>query len=384
MGIRDLIAYAADQYGVDRGLLDSVARLESGYQPHVQNNWDSNAKAGIPSYGLMQFVKPTFDGFAKQAAAANPNAWARYNGQYNYRDPRQQALAAAWGIANGKGSHWSTYGRAQQAASQYTYKPKYTSQPGTGTPTVVSTSKPAYTPQQLANVSREYDNQIKLGRSAQQEAAATVGRYNTANTEVLDRKAIPTYTLDGMDMASRSAMLRQPTQARTDFDSNKAIAQSLLNESNANLARMQGEKNSTLARMKQQRIVTEAMGTAMASGWNGQGNPFRFLEKKFGLGRSSSDHDAPGVHEGGSFHYRPAEWGGVQGYDYGDARNDPKKLTQLANYIKQNYQSLGINEFFYDPLGWYIDQGKVVSGSIGGHDDHVHMAIDRILGKGRR
>ena len=130
MGTRDLIAYAADQYGVDRGLLDNVARLESGYRTNVQNNWDSNAQAGIPSYGLMQFIKPTFDSFAQQAAKANPNAWARYNGQYDYKDPRQQALAAAWGFKNGKGSHWATYERAKQAASSYNYKPKWISTSG--------------------------------------------------------------------------------------------------------------------------------------------------------------------------------------------------------------------------------------------------------------
>jgi len=86
---------------------------------------------------------------------------------------------------------------------------------------------------------------------------------------------------------------------------------------------------------------------------------------------------------GGSFHYRPAAWGGVQGYDYGDAANDPAKLKRLAAYIRQNYKQLGVNEFFYDPLGWKIDEGKLMQGIQGGHNDHVHLAIDRLLG-GRR
>lgn len=34
----------------------------------------------------------------------------------------------------------------------------------------------------------------------------------------------------------------------------------------------------------------------------------------------------------------------------------------------------GINELFYDPIGWFIDEGRRHSGAIGDHDDHVHAA----------
>lgn len=34
---------------------------ESGGNPNAENDWDSNAKAGHPSIGLMQTIKPTFD-----------------------------------------------------------------------------------------------------------------------------------------------------------------------------------------------------------------------------------------------------------------------------------------------------------------------------------
>jgi hypothetical protein len=34
---------------------------ESGGNPTVQNNWDSNARAGHPSIGLMQTIQPTFN-----------------------------------------------------------------------------------------------------------------------------------------------------------------------------------------------------------------------------------------------------------------------------------------------------------------------------------
>lgn len=52
--------------GVDEswfpGLL-SRAIQESGGNPRAQNNWDSNAAAGIPSKGLMQTIDPTFNAY---------------------------------------------------------------------------------------------------------------------------------------------------------------------------------------------------------------------------------------------------------------------------------------------------------------------------------
>jgi len=35
-------------------------------------------------------------------------------------------------------------------------------------------------------------------------------------------------------------------------------------------------------------------------------------------------------------------------------------------------KSFGINELFHDPMGWYLDEGKQVSGAIGGHGGHLH------------
>ena len=34
-----------------------------------------------------------------------------------------------------------------------------------------------------------------------------------------------------------------------------------------------------------------------------------------------------------------------------------------------------INELFYDPIGYYIDEGNRVPGAIGGHSDHVHIGF---------
>ena len=72
----------------------TVAQHESGFNPSVVNNWDSNAQAGTPSAGLMQFIQPTFSayqwpGFGNWTGAVDQLlAWwnyvnARYGGPFN-------------------------------------------------------------------------------------------------------------------------------------------------------------------------------------------------------------------------------------------------------------------------------------------------------------
>lgn len=46
-----------------KAIAAKVAEMESGFNPTVQNNWDSNAAAGHPSAGLMQLIRPTFEAY---------------------------------------------------------------------------------------------------------------------------------------------------------------------------------------------------------------------------------------------------------------------------------------------------------------------------------
>ncbi|MDA7025055.1 phage tail tape measure protein [Bacillus sp. CLL-7-23] len=61
--------------------LETIAMKESGGNPNVVNTWDSNAKAGHPSQGLMQFIPSTF----------NAN---KEKGYGNIKNPVHQVLAA--------------------------------------------------------------------------------------------------------------------------------------------------------------------------------------------------------------------------------------------------------------------------------------------------
>jgi len=43
--------------------LQTMIQKESGGNPNAVNNWDSNAKKGTPSKGLMQTIQPTFNAY---------------------------------------------------------------------------------------------------------------------------------------------------------------------------------------------------------------------------------------------------------------------------------------------------------------------------------
>lgn len=91
------------------------------------------------------------------------------------------------------------------------------------------------------------------------------------------------------------------------------------------------------------------------------------LGSKFGLAIQGDFQTTGGKHTKGSLHYAG------KAVDYGDANNSPEKLRALAAYAQANPGQF--KEFFYDPLGWYIKNGKIIKGSIGGHGDHAHAAF---------
>lgn len=70
-----VITQALGMLGQSSGWLGTVERRmnqESGGNPNVVNLWDSNAKAGTPSVGLMQVIGPTFRSNAGPFGATGP------------------------------------------------------------------------------------------------------------------------------------------------------------------------------------------------------------------------------------------------------------------------------------------------------------------------
>ncbi|MCQ4079974.1 transglycosylase SLT domain-containing protein [Streptomyces sp. RB6PN25] len=61
------------QHGIPgsyNGIYRNVMRESSG-NPAAENNWDSNAAAGIPSKGLLQVIQPTFTAYHVPGTSSN-------------------------------------------------------------------------------------------------------------------------------------------------------------------------------------------------------------------------------------------------------------------------------------------------------------------------
>lgn len=87
-------------------ILATIQR-ESGGDPNVQNNWDSNARAGTPSIGLMQTIQPTFDAYKHAGHNNIRNGYDNLLAAINYIKHRYGTSdaafnrVAAYGYANG-------------------------------------------------------------------------------------------------------------------------------------------------------------------------------------------------------------------------------------------------------------------------------------------
>ena len=106
-------------------LLMQQMQTESGGNPNAINLWDSNAKAGHPSQGLMQVIPSTFDSYAlpgydtdildplSNIIAAIRYTWSRYGGP-----------EGVWGEGHGyaSGTQYSVGGLAQTDEEGYELK----------------------------------------------------------------------------------------------------------------------------------------------------------------------------------------------------------------------------------------------------------------------
>lgn len=91
--------------------------------------------------------------------------------------------------------------------------------------------------------------------------------------------------------------------------------------------------------------------------------PLSFLKQfvaPFGVTITST---TGGKHVKGSYHYKARAV---------DLSGSPDKMMALARAALQQPQLF--REMFYGPAGFYIKNGRVYKGDIGGHDDHVHLA----------
>ncbi|HCX1869743.1 TPA: peptidoglycan DD-metalloendopeptidase family protein, partial [Staphylococcus aureus] len=85
-----------------------VASRESNYTANAVNNWDSNARAGIPSRGMFQMIDPSFRAYAKSG----------YNNPLN---PTHQAISAMRYIVGKWVPRTGSWRAAFKRAGDYAY-----------------------------------------------------------------------------------------------------------------------------------------------------------------------------------------------------------------------------------------------------------------------
>lgn len=97
---RSIALQALAYTGSPLSWIDSLLRRmnqESGGNPMAINLWDSNAKAGIPSQGLMQTIPPTFYAYARELAHLGIyNPFANIVASIRYANSRYGAAPIGW------------------------------------------------------------------------------------------------------------------------------------------------------------------------------------------------------------------------------------------------------------------------------------------------
>lgn len=74
-------------------------RQESNGNPTIQNNWDSNAKKGTPSVGLLQYIQPTLSAWVPKGVAPNlKSGWSQLMALFNDSNwLRDISVSGGWG-----------------------------------------------------------------------------------------------------------------------------------------------------------------------------------------------------------------------------------------------------------------------------------------------
>jgi hypothetical protein len=296
-------------FGINPDVLSAIGRLESGNRPNATNNWDSNAAAGTPSKGRMQFIQPTFDAFYRQAAEARPGIFNSL-GPKSWLDPRQQTAVTAWALANGNGSHWATYGRALDAAGGQLRGPR---------------------------------RNVPLSGGAAPSSPSGMRQYSS-----------PTITGGpDPDKLARLQRLAEWDPHKYSGDIDRYIEKNPYKQQ-MNTVNVPGFESPSPP--SPQAPQTAGVGTYKRP-INKDQPGWQFLQRLgrniFGLENDpGNSQTVGGQHTAGSYHYSG------RAVDFGDARNSWNQLNRWYNYLEKNRERLGIVELLNEgdhihaAVGW--------------------------------
>lgn len=277
------------RFGVNSGVLSQIGMLESGNRPGVMNNWDSNARAGIPSGGRMQFIEPTYTSFLGQAQKAAPGVFGQWS-KKDWMDPEAQTALTAWAIRNGKGSHWATFDRAKSAAGGPVYTKKDWSAAGSGSG----------------------------GSHAKHGTGQTVnpGHYK-GGADPKKLKSIQSAWRKHPEMAA--AKMRRHVR-----DNKREWVPGTVSGSPVKLAGPSYDAPKGLSGFR----LGQHLGSSL-----------------FGLQNDPGDHQTTGGgHSANSWHYKG------NAVDYGNARNSREQLNRWYDFLDQNRKKYGVLELLKE--GW--------------------------------
>jgi hypothetical protein len=100
--------------------LTTIAMKESGGNPNSVNRWDSNAKAGHPSAGLMQMIQSTFSAHALKGHMNWGNPIDQVASAIRYIQSRYGSIARVPGIASmAKGGAYRGYAKGTPNAGAW-------------------------------------------------------------------------------------------------------------------------------------------------------------------------------------------------------------------------------------------------------------------------
>ena len=147
------------------GPLATIAMKESNGNPTAQNNWDINAKNGIPSKGLMQTIEPTFNAYKK-------------SGYNNILNPVDNILASIGYIQSRYGNVFNVPGIKAMASGKAYKGYEKGGRPPLNETVLVGESGPELVEMDRPGTVNSYDQTKKLLNNNQQQKTSQNIEFN--------------------------------------------------------------------------------------------------------------------------------------------------------------------------------------------------------------